>query len=61
MGDEQARATVPEEQPALVVSAVEDSGRPFTDPEVPVLELDENVPPRPEEEIADILRAERQV
>ncbi len=28
------------------------------EPEVPHLELDETVPPRPEEEIADVLRAE---
>ena len=27
--------------------------------DVPHLELDETVPPRPEEEIADVLRAER--
>ena len=28
------------------------------EPTVPELELDENIPPRPEEEIADALRAE---
>ena len=29
--------------------------------EVPTIEVDEDVPPRPEEEIADVLRAEPQV
>lgn len=43
---------------AVVVSTVEGSGLPFA--EVPVLELDESIPPRPEEEIADLLRAEPQ-
>lgn len=43
-------------QAAVVVSSVEDSGLPFY--EVPVLEVDESIPPRPEEEIADLLRAE---
>lgn len=51
-----SRAADPGERPAVVVSSVEDSGLPYC--EVPELELDESVPPRPEEEIADLLRAE---
>jgi hypothetical protein len=31
------------------------------EPSVPELEVDENIPPRPEEEIADILRAKPDV
>jgi hypothetical protein len=31
------------------------------EPSVPELELDETIPPRPEEEIADVLRAEPDV
>lgn len=29
--------------------------------EVPLLEIDENVPPRPEEEVADVARQDREV
>ncbi len=62
MGDERATAGGHGGQRSTtVVSTVEDSGRPLTDLDLPELELDETIPPRPEEEIADLLRAERRV
>lgn len=59
MGDDQQRTTDLDDKSAVVVSSVEDSGRPFPDTEIPELEFDESIPPRPEEEIADALRSER--